>query len=180
MLFSCSIRTFIHKQILHISIVCDSTFGSFMADITCLRWIKTTKPCTSYSMIELLHLRRIWSPSYSHSGALMMFWGNEQYWYFSWANLAGLHCKVLLLGTGCLLDWTILIPWVGWITGGPDVMNNKLWHIVDVRDVADALLLLYEKEESSGRYICSPHHIRTKDLVALLKKMHPEYNYVDK
>jgi len=87
---------------------------------------------------------------------------------------------VLLLGTGCLLDWTILIPWVGWITGGPDVMNNKLWHIVDVRDVADALLLLYEKEESSGRYICSPHHIRTKDLVALLKKMHPEYNYVDK
>uniref|UniRef100_I1QRY0 NAD-dependent epimerase/dehydratase domain-containing protein n=1 Tax=Oryza glaberrima TaxID=4538 RepID=I1QRY0_ORYGL len=30
---------------------------------------------------------------------------------------------------------------------GPDVMNNKLWHIVDVRDVTDALLLLYEKPE---------------------------------
>ncbi|CAN6196451.1 unnamed protein product [Urochloa humidicola] len=65
------------------------------------------------------------------------------------------------------------------IKGGPDVMNNKLWHIVDVRDVADALLLLYEKKESSGRYICSPNHIRTKDLVALLKKMYPEYNCVD-
>ncbi|CAN6174821.1 unnamed protein product [Urochloa humidicola] len=66
------------------------------------------------------------------------------------------------------------------IKGGPDVMNNKLWHIVDVRDVADALLLLYEKKESSGRYICSPNHICTKDLVALLKKMYPKYNCVDK
>ncbi|CAL5063650.1 unnamed protein product [Urochloa decumbens] len=63
--------------------------------------------------------------------------------------------------------------------GGPDVMNNKLWHIVDVRDVADALLLLYEKKVSSGRYICSPNHICTKDLVALLKMMYPKYNCVD-
>ncbi|KAF2916831.1 hypothetical protein DAI22_09g149100 [Oryza sativa Japonica Group] len=60
--------------------------------------------------------------------------------------------------------------------GGPDVMNNKLWHIVDVRDVADALLLLYEKPESSGRYICSSDHICTRDLVNLLK-MYPKYNY---
>jgi nucleoside-diphosphate-sugar epimerase len=55
-------------------------------------------------------------------------------------------------------------------------MNNKLWHIVDVRDVADALLLLYEKPESSGRYICSSDHICTRDLVNLLK-MYPKYNY---
>ncbi|KAG0544282.1 hypothetical protein BDA96_02G261900 [Sorghum bicolor] len=64
------------------------------------------------------------------------------------------------------------------IKGGPDVMNNRLWHIVDVRDVADALLLLYEKKESSGRYICSPNHICTKDLVALLKKLHSQYSYI--
>uniref|UniRef100_A0A0E0B4R0 NAD-dependent epimerase/dehydratase domain-containing protein n=1 Tax=Oryza glumipatula TaxID=40148 RepID=A0A0E0B4R0_9ORYZ len=57
--------------------------------------------------------------------------------------------------------------------GGPDAMNNKLWHIVDVRDVADALLLLYEKPESSGRYVCSSDHICTRDLVNLLKKMYP-------
>ncbi|CAL5082118.1 unnamed protein product [Urochloa decumbens] len=63
--------------------------------------------------------------------------------------------------------------------GGPDAMTNKLWHIVDVRDVADALLLLYEKKHSSGRYICSPNHIRTRDLVALLKKMYPKYNCVE-
>uniref|UniRef100_A0A0E0ETK8 NAD-dependent epimerase/dehydratase domain-containing protein n=1 Tax=Oryza meridionalis TaxID=40149 RepID=A0A0E0ETK8_9ORYZ len=68
---------------------------------------------------------------------------------------------------------------VNWIPGGPDVMNNKLWHIVDVRDVADALLLLYEKPESSGRYICSSDHICTRDLVNLLKKMYPKYNYLN-
>jgi nucleoside-diphosphate-sugar epimerase len=59
-------------------------------------------------------------------------------------------------------------------------MNNKLWHMVDVRDVADALLLVYEKAESSGRYICAPNHICTKDLVDLLKKMYPKYSYVNK
>ncbi|TVU10058.1 hypothetical protein EJB05_43564, partial [Eragrostis curvula] len=48
------------------------------------------------------------------------------------------------------------------IKGGPTVMNNMLWHIVDVRDVADALLLVYEKAESSGRYICAPDRINTK------------------
>ncbi|OEL17377.1 Cinnamoyl-CoA reductase 1 [Dichanthelium oligosanthes] len=65
------------------------------------------------------------------------------------------------------------------IKGGHDVMTNRLWDIVDVRDVVDALLLLYEKNESSGRYICSPNHIFTRDLVDLLKKMYPKYNYVD-
>ncbi|TKW33865.1 hypothetical protein SEVIR_2G267300v4 [Setaria viridis] len=65
------------------------------------------------------------------------------------------------------------------IKGGPTVMKNIPWHIVDVRDVANALLLVYEKEESAGRYICAPHHISAKDLVNLLKKTHPNYNYVN-
>ncbi|CAD6209622.1 unnamed protein product [Miscanthus lutarioriparius] len=65
------------------------------------------------------------------------------------------------------------------IKGGPDVMTNRMWEIVDVRDVADALLLLYEKNQSSGRYICSPNRVCTRDLVDLLKKMYPEYDYVN-
>lgn len=64
--------------------------------------------------------------------------------------------------------------------GGPDVINNKFWPFIDVRDVADALLLLYEKAESSGRYICSLNQIDIKDLLDLLKSMYPNYNYVDK
>jgi len=58
-------------------------------------------------------------------------------------------------------------------------MKNILWHIVDVRDVADALFLIYEIEESAGRYLCAPHHISAKVMVNLLKKTHPNYNYVN-
>ncbi|XP_066399684.1 cinnamoyl-CoA reductase CAD2-like [Miscanthus floridulus] len=64
------------------------------------------------------------------------------------------------------------------IKGGPRVMKNLPWNIVDVRDVADALLLVYEKVESSGRYICAPDQISTNDIVNLLKKSYPNYNYV--
>ncbi|KAK3130419.1 hypothetical protein QOZ80_6BG0493220 [Eleusine coracana subsp. coracana] len=65
------------------------------------------------------------------------------------------------------------------IKGGPNAMKNFMWHIVDVRDVADALVLVYEKPESSGRYICGGDNISTKDMVELLKKNYPTYNYVN-
>ncbi|KAF7073213.1 hypothetical protein CFC21_078243 [Triticum aestivum] len=64
------------------------------------------------------------------------------------------------------------------IKGGPNAMNDVMWEIVDVRDVADALLLVYEKPESSGRYISAPNYITTKAMVELLRKAHPKYNYV--
>ncbi|XP_037473217.1 phenylacetaldehyde reductase-like [Triticum dicoccoides] len=64
------------------------------------------------------------------------------------------------------------------IKGGPNVLNDTPLQIVDVRDVADALLLIYEKPESSGRYICAPNYISTKALLELLKKTYPDYNYV--
>jgi nucleoside-diphosphate-sugar epimerase len=57
-------------------------------------------------------------------------------------------------------------------------MHDRLWHIVDVRDVADALLLVYEKAESSGRYISAPNYTNTKAMLELLKKTYPNYNYV--
>ncbi|KAF8694867.1 hypothetical protein HU200_037967 [Digitaria exilis] len=63
--------------------------------------------------------------------------------------------------------------------GGPNVIKNLPWNIVDVRDVADALLLVYENVESSGRYICAPDRITTKNMVNLLKKAYPNYNYVN-
>ncbi|XP_014755202.1 cinnamoyl-CoA reductase 2 isoform X1 [Brachypodium distachyon] len=66
------------------------------------------------------------------------------------------------------------------IKGGPDIINNKFWPIVDVRDVTDALLLLYDKAGSSERYICSSHQMDIKDLVNLMKSMYPNYSYADK
>ncbi|RWR73831.1 Cinnamoyl-CoA reductase 2 [Cinnamomum micranthum f. kanehirae] len=60
---------------------------------------------------------------------------------------------------------------------GPEAIENRARVIVDVRDVAEALLLVYEKPEASGRYICAPHPIRIRDMVAMLKTKYPNYNY---
>ena len=59
-------------------------------------------------------------------------------------------------------------------------MRDKLWDIVDVRDTGDALLLLYKAPEASGRHICAPHIISTRDLRELLKSMYPEYPHISK
>ncbi|XP_011034793.1 PREDICTED: cinnamoyl-CoA reductase 2-like [Populus euphratica] len=60
---------------------------------------------------------------------------------------------------------------------GHESLENKLRNIVDVRDVAEALLLVYEKPEAEGRYICTAHEIRTEDLVEKLRNIYPNYNY---
>jgi nucleoside-diphosphate-sugar epimerase len=57
-------------------------------------------------------------------------------------------------------------------------MRDKLWHIVDVRDTADALLLLYEAPEASGRHICAPHIITARNLRELLKRKYPQYPHI--
>lgn len=62
-------------------------------------------------------------------------------------------------------------------TEGYESLENKLRMIVDVRDVAEALLLAYEKAEAEGRYICTAHMIRARDLVDKLKSLYPNYNY---
>ncbi|KAJ8422978.1 hypothetical protein Cgig2_021872 [Carnegiea gigantea] len=55
--------------------------------------------------------------------------------------------------------------------------ENKLRMIVDVRDVAEALRLVYERPEAEGRYICTAHQIRVRELVDKLKSIYPNYNY---
>ncbi|XXG45442.1 hypothetical protein AAC387_Pa02g0525 [Persea americana] len=61
--------------------------------------------------------------------------------------------------------------------GGAVTTDNRLWIIVDVRDVAEALLLVYDKKEASGRYICASHPVRVQSLVEKLKSKYPRYNY---
>ncbi|KAL8257886.1 hypothetical protein R6Q59_029927 [Mikania micrantha] len=63
---------------------------------------------------------------------------------------------------------------------GYEELENRLRLIVDVRDVAEALILVYEKPEANGRYICSSHEIRSNILVEILKKYYPDYNYPKK
>ncbi|EOA27557.1 hypothetical protein CARUB_v10023695mg [Capsella rubella] len=50
----------------------------------------------------------------------------------------------------------------------------------DVRDVAQALLLVYEKAEAEGRYICISHTIKEQEVVEKLKNLYPNYNYPKK
>jgi nucleoside-diphosphate-sugar epimerase len=59
-------------------------------------------------------------------------------------------------------------------------MNNKFWPMVDVRDVADALLLAYHKAGPSERYLCTLEQMDLKHLLDLMKNMYPNYNYADK
>ncbi|XVE94359.1 hypothetical protein REPUB_Repub02eG0002300 [Reevesia pubescens] len=60
---------------------------------------------------------------------------------------------------------------------GSEAADNGTRAFVDVRDVGEAILMLYEKGEAEGRYLCSSHEMRTKDLVEKLKSKYPFYNY---
>ncbi|KAK1281975.1 Cinnamoyl-CoA reductase 1 [Acorus calamus] len=66
---------------------------------------------------------------------------------------------------------------ISFIKEGFEVMENQVLWYVDVRDVAEALLLLYTKPEAKGRYICSSHAIKSRDFKEKLKAMYPHYNY---
>lgn len=68
----------------------------------------------------------------------------------------------------------MLLPWK---TDGLETLDSGTRSFVDVRDTAKALLLIYEKDEAEGRYICSSHDITTQDLAEKLKAMYPHYNY---
>ncbi|XP_057489973.1 cinnamoyl-CoA reductase 1-like isoform X2 [Actinidia eriantha] len=63
---------------------------------------------------------------------------------------------------------------------GYDELENRLRMIIDVRDLAEALQMTYEKPEAEGRYICTAHTIRSQDLVEILRRIYPNYNYPKK
>ncbi|XP_065847825.1 cinnamoyl-CoA reductase 1-like isoform X2 [Euphorbia lathyris] len=60
---------------------------------------------------------------------------------------------------------------------GQKSKESRLQKIVDVRDVAEALVLAYEKPEAEGRYICAAHMIMSKDFIHKLKSLYPQYDY---
>ncbi|XP_009606417.1 cinnamoyl-CoA reductase 1-like [Nicotiana tomentosiformis] len=60
---------------------------------------------------------------------------------------------------------------------GYEELENKNRFIIDVRDLAEALVLVYERPEAEGRYICTAHKVKSQDLVDMLKRHYPNYNY---
>ncbi|OWM70548.1 cinnamoyl-CoA reductase 1-like isoform X1 [Punica granatum] len=63
--------------------------------------------------------------------------------------------------------------------GDGDTVPNKYWNIVDARDIANAILLVYEKHEAEGRYICMAENIKGIDLVEKLKSLYPDLTYLE-
>ncbi|OVA00692.1 NAD-dependent epimerase/dehydratase [Macleaya cordata] len=73
------------------------------------------------------------------------------------------------------------------LTIGPmlqSTMNTSSMLLVkvlkDVRDVAEAVLLAYERPEAEGRYLCSAYSVKGQGLVDKLKSMYPNYSYPKK
>ncbi|XP_047956747.1 cinnamoyl-CoA reductase 1-like [Salvia hispanica] len=60
---------------------------------------------------------------------------------------------------------------------GYEVTENSVRAIVDVRDVAEAIKLVYETPQARGRYICTSHMISIEDLVQTVKEIYPNYDY---
>lgn len=63
------------------------------------------------------------------------------------------------------------------LNGDLERCENKARVIVDVRDVAKAHILAYEIPSAAGRYLCTAHSVKTKELVEILKRLYPQYNY---
>ncbi|KAM5573985.1 cinnamoyl-CoA reductase 1 [Rosa sericea] len=88
-------------------------------------------------------------------------------------------CPSLIMGP--LLQSTLntsswLLPMV--FKGGFENVGYNYWTVVDARDLADALLLVYKKSEAGERYICTAHAIGVEEVVEkYLKISHPNYNY---
>lgn len=85
-----------------------------------------------------------------------------------------IHMNVSLLS-----NHTILIIEV-WTSGGSEPVKDMSLCLVDVRDLAEALMLAYEKPEVEGRYICSSYIYKVHKLVDKLKHFYPQYNYPDR
>ncbi|KAK6939130.1 NAD-dependent epimerase/dehydratase [Dillenia turbinata] len=101
---------------------------------------------------------------------------------FEYAKGSGLDvvsvCPTLVFGP--MLQSTInssSLVLIKLLKEGYTSLENKLRMTVDVRDVAEALLLVYNKPEAEGRYICTAHMVKAQELVEKLKSIYPDYNY---
>ncbi|KMZ62528.1 putative Cinnamoyl-CoA reductase [Zostera marina] len=104
----------------------------------------------------------------------------EEAWKFS--KETGLDIVTVLptMTVGPLLQPTVngsSLWLVHMIKGTMGQEEDAVRGLVDVRDVATALLLTYEKPEAKGRYLCTAVNLRIPDIVNKLKAKYPEYKY---
>lgn len=56
-------------------------------------------------------------------------------------------------------------------------VENREFPLVDVRDLANGMLLLLENDKAKGRYICSSFGLSIRALVEKLQSLFPDYKY---
>lgn len=64
-----------------------------------------------------------------------------------------------------------------WTSDGPRFYPSNDRPLVDVRDLAEAIFLVYGKPEAKGRYICSSYTILVRELIERVKSIYPNYSY---
>ena len=64
--------------------------------------------------------------------------------------------------------------------GDHDTVDQKMKNVVDVRDVAEALVRLYKNPEASGRYICRSYPMSMTEILDIIKSFYPNLSYPNK
>ncbi|XP_078150291.1 cinnamoyl-CoA reductase 1-like [Carex rostrata] len=83
-----------------------------------------------------------------------------------------------VLVIGPLLQNTInasIMHILKYLDGSAKKYTNAVQAYVDVRDVAQAHVRVFEAEEASGRYLCAERVLHREDVVRILAKYFPEY-----
>ncbi|KAH9309239.1 hypothetical protein KI387_037150, partial [Taxus chinensis] len=62
-----------------------------------------------------------------------------------------------------------------YLTGSAKTYANLTQAYVDVRDVAEAHILVYERPSACGRYLCAETNMHRSQLVQMLSDMFPQY-----
>jgi len=83
-----------------------------------------------------------------------------------------------VLVIGPLLQQTVnasIVHIMKYLDGSAKKYTNAVQAYVDVRDVAQAHVRVFEAEEASGRYLCAESVLHREDVVRILAKLFPEY-----
>ncbi|XP_056164618.1 cinnamoyl-CoA reductase 1-like [Syzygium oleosum] len=87
-------------------------------------------------------------------------------------------CPSLVIGPMLQSTWnSSSLYLLNFLKESSEPADNGVRAFVDVRDLAEAILLAYKKPKAEGRYICSSYEIHTQDLVQMLKRFYPDYSY---
>ena len=63
------------------------------------------------------------------------------------------------------------------IYAGKDVFSDRVYILVDIRDVAIAHILAFEKPEANGRYCVVGNVIHSSEIIKIVQKLYPTLDH---